>query len=676
MKKRLVSRTRFQLSQPIMFKQLILSVFFCCFAASVVHGQEDPALFTVDGKPVPLSEFRYIYSKTNQDKADFSEKSLRDYLELYTNFKLKVRKARDMQLDTVSATQSELDGYRRQLAKSYLEDKEVTEKLVREAYDRMLQDVDISHIFIACDRNAKAADTLRAYKRATAWLTKIKGGVPFEVMALDSSEDKSAKENKGNLGYITAMLPDGYYAMEKAIYSTRAGTINTMPVRSNAGYHLIKVNAMRPARGEVEVSQILLRKTPDNATKTAQAKMRADSLCGALRSNPAAWDEVCSKFSEDKQTAPKGGYIGFFGINRYQRAFEDASFSLEKDGDIYPSIVETSIGYHIIKRMSRRPVLPFETMKKALNDRVKRDSRSEIARQSMISRIQRDGSFQQFPPAFEQWLARQQDTVFLTFRWKPDPAKPQTPLMQYGKDKVFTVADFEEYCARASRERMRGSGYPLSETAQKLYKSWSDDVALQFEESQLDKKYPEFRSLMREYEEGILLFEALKINVWDRANTDSVGLEQYFAKNLADKYKWDERAHISIYTLKTDDPEVLEKLRKLAAKKPAAEVVKKMNKKKDLVTVIEKNYEKGKNKDLGTLWTAGAMTDAKTDAGTKTASFLKIEQILPPTSKTLSEARGYAVADYQDYLEKQWISDLRKAYTVKVDEQVLKSLIR
>ncbi|HMX40817.1 MAG TPA: peptidylprolyl isomerase, partial [Saprospiraceae bacterium] len=432
-----------------MLKHLITSALLCCWSLTAALAQQDPALFTVDGKPVPVSEFKYIYSKTNQDKADFSEKSLRDYLDLYINFKLKVRKARDMQLDTVSSTQSELDGYRRQLAKSYLEDKEVTEKLVHEVYDRTLQDVDISHIFIACDRNAKAADTLRAYNRAMAWLAKIKGGTPFERMAQDSSEDKSAKENKGSIGYLTAMLPDGYYALEQAVYGTPVGQVYPKPVRSANGYHLLRVNATRPARGEVEVAQILLRKTADNPAKNEQAKMRADSLYNLLRTGAAKWDDLCTRFSDDKQTSPKGGYIGFFGINRYQRNFEDAAFSIDADGGV-ASPIETALGYHIIKRISRRPIGSFDSQRKVLTDRVKRDSRSEMARQSIIRRIQREGNFRDYPQAFQQWMSRQQDSIFLTFRWKPDPAKPQTPLLQYGSDKIFTVADFEEYCARSS----------------------------------------------------------------------------------------------------------------------------------------------------------------------------------------------------------------------------------
>jgi peptidyl-prolyl cis-trans isomerase SurA len=200
---------------------------------------------------------------------------------------------------------------------------------------------------------------------------------------------------------------------------------------------------------------------------------------------------------------------------------------------------------------------------------------------------------------------------------------------------------------------------------------------MQYEEARLDQRYPEFKSLMREYEEGILLFEALKQNVWDKANADSVGLENYYRLNLSQKYKWDERAVVTFYTLKTDDPKVLEDIRGYARNNNADAVQKKFNTpENEVFTVLERRYEKGKNKDLGQLWKAGDMTDAKTDLTTKTASFLKIEEILPPTGKTLAEARGYAVADYQDFLESKWIEDLRKEYEVKVNEEVLKTLIR
>ena len=656
----------------MIFKNL-MAAFCAVFFLQVASAQTDPVLFTVKGAPVYVSEFKYIYSKANQEKADFSEKSLREYLDLYTNFKLKVQKARDMRLDTISSLISELDGYKRQLSKSYLEDREVTEKLVKDVYDRMQRDVDVSHIFIACDRSRNAPDTIMAYNRALNWMKMIQKGGDFNKIAADSSEDKSAKDNRGNIGFVTAMLPDGYYNFEKAIYTAKPGAL-VGPVRTNTGYHIIRVNSFRPARGEVEVSQILIRKG-DTPEKVDKARMKADSAYQAMVAG-GKWEDVCAKYTEDKATVTKSGYIGFFGINRYQKVFEDAAFGLEKDGD-FSKVVETSIGFHIIKRNSRRALAKFDDMKRPLTDRVKRDSRSEIARQSMIARIHKDAGFQDYPAVLKAWTAKQVDSIFLTFKWKPDPAKPQDVLNRYGMEKAYTVADFEDFCARSSRERMRGVGIPVIETIQKLYSSWTDETAVQYEESHLDKKYPEFKSLMREYEEGILLFEALKQNVWDRANSDSTGLENYYRINLSQKYKWDERARVSIYTLKTDDAKVLSNVWADAAKMPAADVMKKYNStENEVLTVIEKLYERGKNKDLGALWQAGDRTETKTDAGTKTSSFLKIEEILPAQPKTLSDARGYAVADYQDYLEKKWIDDLHKEYEVKLNEDVLKGLIK
>jgi len=656
-----------------MTKQLLVSACLFFLFAAVSSGQgDDPVLFSVQNVPVRVSEFNYIYHKNNQDKADYSEKSLREYLDLFVQVKLKVQKARDMRLDTQPALRSEMDGYRRQLAKSYLEDKEVTDKLVRETFDRMQLDVDISHIFVACVKDAKAVDTLKAYNRAMNIAQLVQTGKSFEQVAADSSEDKSARENHGKLGYITAMLPEGYYALEKAIYQAKASGI-VGPVRSAVGYHIVRVNGFRPARGEMEVAQILLRKEEKPEKNTLQ-KARIDSVYAMLASG-MKWDDVCAKYSDDKTNAAKGGYVGFFGINRYQKNFEDAAFALEKDGD-YTKPVETSIGWHVIKRVSRRQIASFETMKRPLSERVKRDSRSEIAKQGIIASIKKDGGFQEYPEALAKWSATQRDSMFLTFKWKPNPVKPQDVLMRFGGGKTYAVADFEDYASRASRERMRGAGMPMGETIQKLYKAWSDEVAMSFEESQLDKKYPEFGSLMREYEDGNMMFEALRINVLDRANTDSAGLEKYFKSNLSQKYKWDERAKVSVYTLKSHDPNLLVQVREFAANKSPDAVLKKFNKQEVLLSVVEATYEKGKNKVLDGIWKTDSMTAPKTDAATKTAWFTKVEEILPPSLKRLSEARGYAVADYQDYLEKQWVEALRKEYSVKVDEAVLKALVK
>ena len=660
-----------------MVKQFIAStcLLFLLAAAGTVPLRAqttDPVLFTVKDNPVYLSEFRQLYTKTHQQKADFSEASLRAYLDLYVKFKLKVQKAREMRLDTVEAFITEIDGQRRQLAASYLVDKEVTDKLVLEAYERMKQDADISHIFIACDKNAKAADTLIAYNRAMNLFKMLQNGASFEQVARDSSEDKSAKENSGSLGFVTAMLPDGYYNLEKAVYSAKPGEL-LRPVRTNAGYHIVRVHSFRPARGEMEVSQIMLRKGTSE-TENAIKRLRADSIYAALQAG-AKWDDICARTSEDQMSAGKGGYIGFFGINRYQRAFEDAAFGLKNDGDI-SAPAETSLGWHLIKRISHRGVDSFENFRRPLTERVKRDSRSEEAKKSMIARIQKEGDFQEYPDVLARWTAQQVDSIFLTFKWNPDPAKPQTTLQRYGDAKTYTVADFEEYCARASRDRMRGIGNHVKEMVDKLYKNWSDEVAIHFEEGRLEDKYPEFRALMREFKEGTLMFEATNLEVRERASSDSAGLQQYFNQHLTSKYKWDERARVSIYTLKSDDPQLLLKVREFATKNAPEAVLKQFNKNEDVLIVLDKTYEKGKNKDLNDVWKAGNLTNARADASTKTAYFIKVEEIIPPSAKTLGESRGYAVADYQDYLEKQWLEKLKTEYPVKIEEAVFQTLIK
>ena len=655
-----------------MLKQ-ILSTFILFFGSilCLMAQPNDPVLFTVKGTPVRVSEFKGIYAKTNQDKADFSRASLEEYLDLYVKFKLKVQKARDLYLDTVPALKTELDGYRKQLAASYLVDREVTDKLVLEAHNRMLQDVEISHIYVPLDKNAASKDTATAYNRIMDIMKQIKNGKSFEQAAVENTEDKAAKESKGYIGFVTAMLPDGFYNMENAIYKAKAGDI-TGPLRTNSGYHIVKVHSFRPARGEMEVAQILIRKG-DSPEKMAAAKIRIDSVYNALK-NGADWNKICAAVSEDNMTKGKGGDIGFFGINRYQKSFEDAAFALQKDGE-FAAPVETTIGWHIIRRKTAKPVASYETMKRGLSDRVKRDSRSEMAKQSIISRIQQEGNFKEFPEALSKWTAMQTDSVFHTYKWKPDANKPQTPMFSFGAQN-YTIADFEQHCANASRERMRGKGYPTEETIAKLYKAWKDDAALRFEETQLDKKYPEFRDLMREYEGGMLLFEAAKVEVWDRANTDTIGLEKFFNESIKDKYKWDERAKVSIYTIKSSDPSLLVKVREMATKKPAADVLKKFNKKEEMVNVMERVYEKGKNKDLDAVWKSGALTAPKTDTGTNTANFMKVEEIMPPVSKKLNEAKGYAVADYQDFLEKNWVEKLRSEYKVDIDKAVFESLIK
>ncbi|HPH17300.1 MAG TPA: peptidylprolyl isomerase [Haliscomenobacter sp.] len=655
-----------------MAKNLLLLI--GCFFSLLVFSQaqdKDPVLFTVDGTPVHVSEFKYIYSKTNGKNADFSRATLQEYLDLYTKFKLKVKKAKDMRLDTVQVLQEELAGYRRQLADSYLLNKQVTEKLTKELFERSQYDLDISHILFALPAEAKGADTVSTFRQAMEVRARLLKGEDFATIAKQVSADKSAATNGGNIGFVTAMFPNGFYPLESVAYRSSFDQIS-MPVRTSVGYHLVKVHSKRPARGEVEVAHILLRTEGADAF---MVKMQIDTLYAALKKG-ANFEELAAKSSQDTRTADKGGYVGFVTINRFEQAFEDAAFSVTKDGD-YSKPFQTSVGWHIIKRISKKEIQPYDQMRGQLEARIKRDARFEMARKAMVDDIKRETGFKDYPNLLVDFAATLNDTFF-TFQWRAPQQKAGNVLFTMAK-KAYTLGDFYQFVENATRQRMRMSGETsLDAAVQSLYEEYVNESCLRYEEQRLDQKYPEFKALLREYEEGILLFEATRINVWDKASLDTVGLKNYF-KTLKGKYRWEERAVTSVFFVDGTSKSVLEPMREYARKHSTEEILEKFNKSDSVGMRIEEVIlEKGKSPEASDLkeWKVGEITIAQLDRQNNEYSFRKVEKILPQQDKLLNEARGYIIADYQDHLEQQWVNELKKQYPIKVEKAVFESLIK
>lgn len=632
--------------------------------------KEDPVLFTVEDTPVHESEFVYIYTKTNGKNATFSRESLDEYLDLYIKFKLKVQKAKEMKLDTIPQLMNELAGYRRQLADSYLIDKEVTEKLLREAYEHSKQDVDISHILITVPINPRPEDTLAAYEQALAAKQRLKKE-DFATVAKEVSADKSAQHNGGHVGFVTALFPNGFYELEKAAYSMPLNQLSD-PIRTAAGYHILKVLGRRPARGEMEGAHILLR-TQDKDPEAV--KVRIDSIYKALQAG-ASFEDLAKKLSEDGRTASQGGYIGFFGINKYSPSFEDAAFALEEDGAVTKP-VQTEVGWHIIKRISRRGIQPYNIEKSRLENKVKRDNRFQEAKLAMVEKIKKESNLKEYPKVLEEFAASLTDT-FLTFRWRAPQEGGEALLFQYGDDYKVSVGDFAGYLERATRKRMRsGSDADIPALVNELYQDFVNESAMAYEEQNLEKKYPDFKALMREYEEGILLFEATKLLVWDKASQDSSGLAEFY-KQIEGKYRWEERAVTSIYKLDDRYKDRLDEVRGFAATHSPEEVMEKFN---DTDPPMLRHESKTMEYSVypefkGMEWKAGTLSQSEPDPKSHHVKFVKIEEILPAGLKTLDEARGYIVADYQDYLESQWVEKLRQEYEVKVNQKAFDSLVQ
>lgn len=634
------------------------------FVSCPLPNSDDPVLFTVNGKEVRVSEFTYIYVKHNGDKADFSEASLRDYMQLYINFKLQVAKAVDLGLDKNAEVQREQNQYKRQLSSTYLTDREITEKLVKEAFEWSKEDRRISHILFTVPETASEAETREAYEKAKRVKNQLTSD-NFSDLAKQYSEDNFSKNNGGDLGFFTTLLLP--YELEKAMYNTAKGQVSDI-VRSKFGFHIIRVTDVRPAYGQVQLAHILVRGNDE------AAKKQIDSLYNVLKTTDV-FEELATKFSMDNSTKSRGGIIGWIGINKFPADFEKAVFDLSKDGAI-SAPVQTNAGWHILKRIKAMKNPTYQEVKGELTNKIKQNERFKIVQDTLTERIKREAGYSLDATVMKELTKiLEADANFLQGRWNPENnlLGDERAIFTLG-DRKGTVKEFAQLAQRSPNERFSMNPRTLEGAIDRILNKLVAQKCLEFEETQLDKKYPEFKALMREYEEGILLFEVKKQLVWDKASSDEEGLKKFYDANK-NKYQWKDRARVTFYTVKSKDEKLLKAIKKAAQKGKAEQVKATYNKENAVVQSNDGTYEKGKNKEVDEMkWKVGSVSKgySKEDV----FYFTKIESITAASAKTLEEARGYVVADYQDQLEKSLIATLRQEYKVEIKEDVLQKLIK
>jgi peptidyl-prolyl cis-trans isomerase SurA len=643
-------------------KFIFVFLTFISFNLGLAAQKNEDILMRVGKSDVTVGEFKYIYEKNNGANADYSAKSLDEYLDLYRKFKLKVEKAKEMKIDTISALVQELEGYRKQLASTYLIDKEVTDQLLRELYDRMKYDIEFSHIFIQMPETSSFLAKEDAKNRLREIKSKIVGGsLSFEEAARTFSEDRITAPHNGLMGYFTAKLPSGFYNLESAIYTLPEGTVSDI-IETKIGYHLVKVIGKRPARGTIEVAHILINKGQEAL---------ADSVYNAIKSG-TPFEAMADKFSLDAATAKNGGKLPAFGINTYDSNFENNAFSLQKNGDVSKPIM-TNSGWHIIKLLKKYTPDTYEIFVKKMKSQINKDQRFEIAKLKLISNIKTSTGFKESKEEINT-LALGLNEDFYTYRWNPtNLVNANNVVCTFDGNTKYTVSDFSEFCKKNTRTRLRyDSNRPIKETLDELYNEFVNEKALEYEEKLLPVKHPDFKSLMREYEEGILLFEITKINVWDRANQDTTGLKNFFDKHQG-SYKWPESAQLSTFVIKSNDSKFASKVYDFAKKNDDAKIESKFNDQQKMVVITKLDCD-AKSKECGTMeWKKGSMSSIKMEED-GTFSFTKLGDIKPSKQKTLAEARGYIVADYQDFLEKEWIASISKEIKVEMKQDVINKL--
>ncbi|TXF89701.1 hypothetical protein FUA23_09635 [Neolewinella aurantiaca] len=652
------------------FTKHFLTLILFCSALSLAAQQDSDVLFTVDGQEITVGEFRYIYGKTNGEQADYGEESVKEYLDLYERFKLKVARAKSMGLDTVKALQRELEGYRRQLADNYLVDKQVTDRLVEQLYERRKTDIEFSHILFTLKSQAPSpADTLEVFNRAMTAKKNLTAG-NFAETAKTTSEDKFSAPKGGRIGYFNAPFPKGMHRLEAALYNAKKNEV-VGPIRTPLGYHLAIKTGSRPARGEMEISHILIRKPEGAGSMPVPAQLQAAKK---MLDNGEDWAAVAARISEDSKTKDNGGYLGYFGINKFEPAFEDAAFSLTKDGQV-SDIVESSSGFHLIRRISHKGIQPLNDSRPLLEAKVKADGRFDEAKKQMLREIRQKADVQENKAVFGRFAATLVDSTFLNFRWKPDPNVDKTPLLVIGDDYKVGLEQFQESMRKDSRKRVSMGRKSNSATvAAALYEEWVDKQLMAYAESQLEADFPEFAALMREYREGILLFEATKIEVWDKASEDTTGLQAFFADHR-DDYQWEERATVVQYAINAKSELDATEVLYFAKENGMDATLDKFGRAN--IDATTDDYELSRLPEIGGLKPEVGNTTAVTkDVRKGVSTFYKVEALLPTRRKELSEARGYVIADYQDQLEREWVEKLRKEYPVKINKKVLAKLIK
>ncbi len=520
-----------------------------------VQPVADPVIATIGPDPVYRSEFKYVYEKNPPQDSTNKEKSLREYLDLYINFRLKVKEAESMGLDTAASFREELAGYKEQLAEPYLVDSTITQALVKEAYAHMKEEIHASHLLINLPKDANPEDTLKAFTRITELRQQAAAGQDFEALARQHSQDPSARQNGGDLGWFSAMQM--VYPFEKAAYQTSKGSISN-PVRTNFGYHLIKVMDRRPSRGKVQVAHIMVRTNPEVPEDDAKAaKGKIDEIYRRLQKGEN-WDQLCSQFSEDGSSRSKGGVLPPFGTGNMIPAFEDAAFALNSPGAISAPVL-TPYGWHIIKLIEKKGIEPFEELEPTLKQKVTKDSRSELNRKVFLQRLRKENKLAEDEAARKLAFSKATDSLQLgNWRFAPDKSLEKTLFSINGKP--YTIKNFFEYVQANQQAK---PGLTASYYMQLLYNDYVDESLWEYEKTHLEEKHPEYRYLVKEYHDGILLFGRMEERVWSKSLADSAGYRAFFDANRS-KYQWGQRVVASVYN--AADENILAEVKELLKK--------------------------------------------------------------------------------------------------------------
>jgi peptidyl-prolyl cis-trans isomerase SurA len=638
-----------------------LLIFGFLFIQSFLFAQTKEVLFSIDNHPYYTDEFIRVYNKNLDLVKDDSQKDLDKYLDLFLGYKLKVEKANKLGLQNGANYQNELKSYRNQLSKNYLNDSKVTNELVREAYDRMQQEVRASHILVLVDEGASPQDTLKAYNKVLDIKKRLDAGEDFVKVAQQFSEDPSVKENNGDLGYFSAFRM--VYPFENAAYKTKVSQVSK-PFRTRFGYHIIKVVDKRVNRGEVTVAHIMVLKQTD-ATQQEKAKTTIDDIYKKIQQGES-FESLAQQFSEDKSSAPKGGVLQRFGSGQLSsEEFENVAFELKEKNQISAPF-ESQFGWHIVKLIEKHPVRSFDDMKMELEDKIRKDERSLLITNSLAKKVRGKYLFTKDAKLIAKIKGVVNDEFYSQTWVVPEKTKElEGTILTINKDKKVNSKVFLDFIASKQKSNIKTK--PVAKLVDELFEKFIDEQLIAYYNDNLESEFAEFKNVMDEYRDGLLLFDLMEKEIWNRAKNDTIGLNEYFQKNIKN-YQWKKRYSADI--LSSTDLKVIEKAQKFLKKGKSIDYIKEQLNKDGKINIMSKSGMYEEDYDVLPQFNNLSKGVSSIVSKDKYHFVVNITDEKPAGAKELTECKGKVISDYQQYLENHWVDELRKEFSINVNQDV------
>lgn len=641
-----------------MTRFLLAAAFFMVCAASLAQKKAKPAvLFSVGKEKVSADEFIYLYKKNHPAKEDLTDQKIEEYLDLYIKFKLKVTEARARGIDKTPEFTKEYASYKDELRKPFLPESKIVDSLVTLTYNRLQKEVSAAHILIEVKQDATPQDTLQAYNTAVSLKNQILAGEDFGAKAALYSDDTYTKTRGGDLGYFTTLQMVSPF--EEAVYGGKTGDI-VGPIRTSFGYHIIKVGESRPARGEVEVSHIMLRA---GNRDEAKAKALITEIHTRLFKGES-WDDLVKKYSEDPGSKDLGGKLRPFGVGALAKIpeFDAVAFSLHTVGEVSDPF-QTAFGWHIVRLERKIPMPTFDESAPALKNRLARDPRVQISKQALTQKLKKEYSFTENATTKAKVLALA-DSTLTKGKWKIPgsfAAGKETLITIQGKK--VTAHDFLVYV----QQNQRANSMAPDKYMELLYSTYSETMLSEAFEQKLIATNSEFEMLLKEYYEGILLFDIMEKEVWKKASDDSVGQRKFFDSH-PELYKAGERVHATIYY--SDSKEIIDQLSKQIQVNDSTavqEILKNKNVYSETGTFQREDRPALRNIN----WKPGQYQSQNAN----TYQLVIVTNMVAPGSLSFEDARASVISEYQNELEKNWLDALKKKYPIKVNDKTKKYVV-